>query len=193
MDHWVNILPVIAITAACLYSLISEEWETSILSISLVYIAGFLILIQFWPFSFSLVKLVTGLMSLVILGVSFNSYHSLHLPVINGQKIFQLVALGLVYLILGFMAVRISGFLLLPLEIGIGALFAIGYGIIQLGMSHEPFKVFLALLIIIFGFEMVYSANEGSLLVSGLLAFISLGLAMTGGYLIMHARQGDEE
>ncbi len=193
MDYWFNFLPVALIMLACLYCIISENWATSILSIGLVYIAGFLILIQFWPFSFSLVKLVTGLMSLVVLGVSINTYHSFRMPTINGEKLFRLVALGLVFLILGFLAVRISKFLLLPLEIVLGALFAIGFGVIQLGISQEPYKVFLALLVIIFGFEMVYSANEASLLVSGLLAAINLGLAMIGGYLIMNAKQGGAE
>jgi hypothetical protein len=193
MDHWLNVLPVGLIMLACLYSIVSEDWATSILSISVVYIAGFVILIQFWPFSFSLVKLVTGLMSLVVLGVSINTYHSFRLPTINGEKLFRLVALSLVLLILGFLAVRISSYLLLPLEIVIGALFAIGFGVIQLGISQEPYKVFMALLVIIFGFEMVYSANETSLLVSGLLAVINLGLAMTGGYLIMNAKQGGAE
>jgi hypothetical protein len=55
---------------------------------------------------------------------------------------------------------------------------------LHLGLTTSPLRVILGLLTVLGGFEVIYAALEGSILVAGLLAAITLGLAMIGAYLI---------
>jgi hypothetical protein len=59
-----------------------------------------------------------------------------------------------------------------------------GIGLLQLGMTANPFRASLGLLTVLAGFETLYAAVESSLLVAGLLAAINLGVALAGAYLL---------
>jgi hypothetical membrane protein len=60
----------------------------------------------------------------------------------------------------------------------------VGMGLIHLGMTTRPLRVLLGLLTTLSGFELVYAAVENSVLVAGLLAVVTLGLALVGAYLL---------
>jgi hypothetical protein len=57
-------------------------------------------------------------------------------------------------------------------------------GLLQLGMTTHPLRVVLGLLTLLSGFEILYAAVEVSVLVTGLLALINLGMALVGSYLV---------
>jgi hypothetical protein len=57
-------------------------------------------------------------------------------------------------------------------------------GLLHLGLTVHPLRITLGLLITLAGFEILYASLENSILVTGLLAVITLGLALTGSYLV---------
>jgi hypothetical protein len=57
-------------------------------------------------------------------------------------------------------------------------------GLLQLGMTTQTIKVIIGLLTVLAGFEVFYATIESSVLVAGLLAMITIGLAAAGAYLI---------
>jgi hypothetical protein len=65
-----------------------------------------------------------------------------------------------------------------------GAMILISLGLLHLGLTTHPFRVVLGLLTILSGFEILYSAVESSILITGLLAIVTLGLAIAGAYMI---------
>jgi hypothetical protein len=69
----------------------------------------------------------------------------------------------------------------------------ISMGLLNLGITSQPLPVSLGLLMILAGFEILYAAVEGSVLVAGLLAAVSLGLALTGAYLLTATESGQPE
>lgn len=71
-------------------------------------------------------------------------------------------------------------------------LLLVGMGLIQLGFSNQAFRVILGLLTILSGFEIFYASIEDSALVAGLLAGISLGLALIGAYLLLAPTMQEE-
>jgi hypothetical protein len=91
------------------------------------------------------------------------------------------------------MVYRISNYLSISLEVVFASVLLIGFGIIQLGITHEPYKLFLAILILFFGFELIFSANETSLLVNGMLAAVSMLVALMGSYIIINEFETSEE
>jgi hypothetical protein len=62
-----------------------------------------------------------------------------------------------------------------------------GMGILHLGITAQPMRVTIGLLTVFSGFEIVYAALEGSILVAALLATIDLGVALVGAYLLTAA------
>jgi len=58
-------------------------------------------------------------------------------------------------------------------------------GLLHLGLTSSALRVTLGLLTVLAGFEILYAAVETSVLVAGLLAAVSLGLALAGAYLLV--------
>jgi len=84
------------------------------------------------------------------------------------------------------MAPPIAGWISnIQLEQVVGALILIGLGLLHLGFTAVPFRIILALLTVLSGFEIIYAGVEKSTLVAGLLAGVNLGLAMVGAYLLV--------
>jgi uncharacterized membrane protein len=65
-----------------------------------------------------------------------------------------------------------------------GSLFLIGMGLLHLGITTRILRVVIALLTVLAGFETLYAAVEGSILVAALLAVVNLGLGLVGSYLL---------
>jgi hypothetical protein len=193
MDNWINLIPIIILAVACLFIILTEDWKRILIGYAVIYLSAFAIIVQFWSFSFSLVKLLTGLMALVVLGISINKHYELPQQKAKSELIFGLIALCLIFLIMIFMVYRISNYLSISLEIVLASLLIIGFGVYQLGITHEVHRVVLAILIIFFGFDLIFSSNESSLLINGLLALISLLVALIGGYLIVNEFEGMDE
>ncbi len=193
MDHWINILPILVLSAACFYVLRNDSLKKILPGYAAIYLSAFSIIVQFWSFTFALIKLISGLMALIILGISIYKHIDSPPLIKKAAIIFKLVAMGLVVIIILFIVEGISGYLSIPLEITLSSLLVIGLGLIQLGVSHEAHKILLAIIILFFGFELAFSTNETSLLVNGLLAFVSLLVALMGGYMIVNEFEVDEE
>jgi hypothetical protein len=79
----------------------------------------------------------------------------------------------------------------IPTESAIGALILIGLGLLQLGLTSHPIRVNIGLLTIISGFEIIYAVVAFSALVAGLLAGVTMGLALLGVYLIFQPTLGE--
>jgi hypothetical protein len=76
-----------------------------------------------------------------------------------------------------------------------GSLILIGMGLLHLGITSYILRVVIGLMTVLSGFEILYSAVEGSILVAALLATINLGLALVGAYLLVaqnNAREAAE-
>jgi hypothetical protein len=103
-------------------------------------------------------------------------------------RIFRLLAGILV--VLGALSITptivewVPGITLAP---AVGALVLMGLGLLQLGLTSHPIRVIIGLLTIISGFEIIYTVVELSALVAGLLAGVTMGLALLGVYLLFES------
>jgi hypothetical protein len=66
-----------------------------------------------------------------------------------------------------------------------GGLMLIAMGLLHLGITSQVLRVTLGLMTVLTGFEILYATVEGSALVTGLLAVITLGLSLVGSYLMI--------
>jgi hypothetical protein len=193
MDHWINLLPILILTAACFYIMLTDEWFLLMAGYAVIYLAGFSIMVQYWSLTFSLIKLLTGLMSLVVLGLSVYKNREKRATPVKSAVVFRCVALGLFFIILTFLVYRISNYLSVPLEIVLASLLILTMSVFQLGITQDHLKLFLAIISLFFGFEMIFSANETSLLINGLLAVLTLLISLMGSYMIVNETEEDKE
>ena len=58
-------------------------------------------------------------------------------------------------------------------------------GILHLGLTAQTWRTILGLLTVFSGFEILYATVETSILVTGFLAVVTLGISLIGAYLLV--------
>jgi hydrogenase-4 membrane subunit HyfE len=168
--------------------LISRDWRWSLGFLAIQYFALFGLIYSHWPLSMSASVLVVGWMAVAVLGMTQLNIKDAPAAETSWPqgRLFRVFASALVLLAdLAALPALIS---LLPnggTPVIFGALVLISLGLLHLGMTLQPLRVILGLFTALAGFEVLFSAIENSILVAGLLAMVTLGLALTGSYLLI--------
>ncbi|MDX9991195.1 MAG: hypothetical protein RBS68_04005, partial [Anaerolineales bacterium] len=126
----------------------------------------------------------TGWMAAAILGITLSNRADF-LPV-QTSRIFKFF-LALVVMGAAVQAVSVVSEWL-PVassSLALAGLLLIAQGILQLGMTVDPFRVSLGLLTTLSGFELLSAPLDNSILVAALLAAVTLGIALIGSYLLL--------
>jgi hypothetical protein len=157
--------------------------------LALQYIGVFALIALSWPLELAVVKLVTGWISGAILGLALLNIRNTdldHEEMIISGIVFRVLAVVLAFLVAYSLAIRLVIWLPeIKFEQAFGGLALIAVGLLHLGLTAIPFRVIIGLLTVLSGFEVLYAAIEQSTLVTGLLAFVTLGLALIGAYLLL--------
>ena len=179
-----SIVAVLLLTVFSFVLFISEEWRWSLIALAVQYVAVFWLVGLNWSIGLAAVKLASGWMAAAILSASQATMQleEAHFGGRSGQ-IFRLMVGGLA-LALAFSAEPALA-RALPGQPTVlwGGMILIGMGLLQLGMTAQPLRAMLGLLTLLSGFEILYAVVEFSVLVAGLLALVTLGLALAGAYL----------
>jgi hypothetical protein len=180
----ISTLAVIAIAISTLLLLLSQNWRWSIVALAFQYLAVFALILLVWPLGLAAVKLVAGWMAGAILGSSQPGTHLIEFsPIRSSAFLFRFFVAMLVWVLVFSITPIVVGLIPLPSSLVTGAMLLIGMGLVQLGMSTRPLRVLLGLLTTLAGFELIYGAVEKSVMVAGLLAVVTLGMAFIGAYL----------
>ncbi len=168
-----------------------RDWRWNIILLTIQYLGMFVLTLQHWPVGMASVKVVAGWMSTAILGMTRSglSEDSFAEESLGARgRLFHLFAAATVVLIV---AVVTPGVDTIMADAGFpvtnGGLLLIGMGLLHLGITTRILQVAIGLMTVLSGFEILYSAVEGSVLVAALLAVINLGLALVGAYLLIAA------
>ena len=169
--------------------LVVRDWRMSILILALQYVGVCVLVALSWTVEMAVVKLVTGWMAGAVLGMAIVSLPdgSQELQQIDVTGVlFRLLLAVLVVLVMASLAPELALWVpgILPVQAYGGAIL-IGMGLVHLSLTVSPLRVVLGLLTVLSGFEILYAVVETSTLVSGLLAGITLGLALVGAYLLI--------
>ena len=97
---------------------------------------------------------------------------------IGASLLVLLAAIGLTNNISTLMPELLSG-------VAQGAMMLLATGILFLGLFDSAFRVGIGLLLLLAGFDILYSSVEPSLAVVALLAFIHIGIALVVSYLLL--------
>jgi hypothetical protein len=198
-------LILVLATSLGLFLVQGGVWSVALLAIQ--YVGVFVLVSLNWPFPLALSTLMAGWIAAFILGFAIYSLQredtlagespeeerrgtgiSFAYGTTISARIFRLLA-GIL-MILGALSATpivlewVPGITLAP---AVGALVLIGLGLLQLSLTSHPIRVIIGLLTIISGFEIIYAVVELIALVAGLLAGVTMGLALLGVYLLFHS------
>jgi hypothetical protein len=180
---------MVLVSLTSLYILISRDWRFSIGALAIQYVGVFLLVSTSWPIELAVTKMVAGWMAGAILGIAVASSSDTRVDIEQPVKFgtsFRLLSAAIFALTVTSVVIN-SGDLLssISYEIQWGSFFLIGIGLLQLSLTSHPFRVVIGLLTLLSGFEIIYATMESSVLVTGLLAGVNLGLALVGAYLLV--------
>lgn len=180
-----SFLAVIVLVITTLFLLLSQNWRWSIIALAVQYLAVFLLVALVWPPGLAAAKLVAGWMAGAVLGASQPAPQLVEDSQSGGPAfIFRLLVAVLVWVLVFTITPTLVALVPLPSNLVMGAMLLIGMGVIHLGVTTRPLRVLLGLLTTLSGFELLYAAVENSVMVAGLLAVVTLGLALVGAYLL---------
>lgn len=186
---------VIVVTSTGL--LLTRDWRWSIILLAAQYLGMFVLVLQHWPLGMAAVKVVAGWMSAAILGMTQSGLSTADPPGEEAwprEQPFRLFAAGIVWLIVVVITPGVDTIMAdAGFAVTSASLLLIGMGLLQLGITSRILRVTIGLMTVLSGFEILYSAVEGSVLVAALLAVINLGLALVGSYLLIASNVKETE
>jgi hypothetical protein len=168
--------------------LMYRDWRWGISFLALQYATVFWLVLQHWPTGMAAAKLVGGWIATASLSMTL-----LNLPVRQEPiekywtqgRTFRLFMVGMAALLAVATAPRVEE--ILPgtgIAVAVGGILLTAMGLLQLGMTTQVLRVILGLLTTLSGFEILYAAMEGSILVAALLVVVNLGLGLVGAYFL---------
>ncbi len=186
-----NWLAGVLILMAGIGLFVSRDWRWNLGAMALQYLAAFWLVHASWPLAASAVKLITGWMACAALGMTLASART-EPGKEHGWRdggFFRLLAAVLAGLVAFILATRLSAWLGIAPPIAWGSLTLMAVGLLLIGITTQPLRVILGLLTLLAGFEITYAAIESSELVTAAQSVITLGLALTGAYLLVAAKE----
>ena len=185
---------VILVTSVGL--LLVRDWRLTIILLAVQYLAMLVLILQHWPLGMATVKVVAGWMSAAILGMTRSGLPAQQFDdesIWPRGRLFRLFAAGIVGLIVSAATPGVSTIMAdAGFAVTSGMLLLIGMGLLHLGITVSLLRVTVGLMTVLAGFEILYSAVEGSVLVAALLAIINLGLALAGSYLLIASNSSED-
>lgn len=192
MENWVNYITITALIAALFGLILADRRRTIAIAFGAIVLFLFSINVQFWTFGFALSKLLTGIMSILILVLTHEQTKGeISYPKVTG-KVFNSVGLAFCIILVLFTINNTSKYLAISHDQVIPSLSILLCGFILLGISQDPFRIVIGLLTVLIGFEVVYGAVEQSLLINGLLTAVELLVAFVGSFLLTPVASGEE-
>lgn len=171
---------------ASLEQLITDNKRISLIALGVQYLGVFLLVIQSWSLTLASIKLIAGWMATAVLTATLFSSDIPDEPATQNQgRVFRILIGVLIWVLAFSIAPGINQWLPLPSVILWSGFILIGLGFLQMGMNKKGSKIVIGLLTTLSGFEILYAAVENSTLVAGILAVITMGIALVGGYLIL--------
>ena len=184
--HQLAPIAVILLILTSTGMLFFRDWRLVLAFFAIQYIGVLILVGNSLPFGLAGIKLVVGWMAAVALGTTQVGQNSLVEE--QGQytnRIFRLLAVSLIIILCYSISPKVIIWLPgVSLPVVFGSLVLIATGLLQLGVTIQSFRVIIGLLAILAGFEILYAVVEPSVLVTGLLAAINLGLALVGSFFL---------
>ncbi len=183
----VGFLVLFLLVVAAFTTLFSKDWRWMLGALAALYLLVFFLVSVSWPLELAAVKLVGGWMAAAVLGLTLlnlseEPQEAEEFP--RGPAFLGLAAALVLVIVTAVAPALLAWSRQFNVTLAWGGLFLIGMGLLQVGLSGSIFRNTLGLLTLLAGFEILYAVVETSILIAGLLALLSLGVALAASYLM---------
>ncbi len=173
--------------------LVLPRFRWVIVALGIQYLAAFWFTASVLPVGLAAVKLLIGLMIVALLASETVSIEkSWNMPSALSSKLLMAVVLVIMWIVIFLAIPIIQSWLNIPTILVWGGMVLLVGGIIQVGLSSQIARVCIGLLTFFSGFEIIYAALEQSVLVSGLLGLVNLGIGLAGLFLVIRSNNEPE-
>ena len=195
LSHMIlNTFLIFASIAMTLLVLVSRAWRWEIFGLSALYLVGFVLIIQIWPFTLAAVKLMSGLMSVALLStVKVNVEEETEQDESLSSRIFVFLLACLTWIIVTATVNDLNEILPISYTNLYTGMIIVCAGILKVSLNQKIFDIVIGLLVFLAGFDIIYSSLEGSALVTGFYSLINLLICVIGSYLEGGFRRGIEQ
>jgi hypothetical protein len=180
---------IILVSLTSVFILMVRDCRYCVGALAVQYIGVFLLVYPSWPVEMAVAKMVAGWMAGAILGIAMTISTGVWQESEKSPKfdpIFRFFASLIIALTVTSLVLHSDAWLfMIDVPIRWGSFILISFGLLQLSLTTHPLRIFIGLLTSLSGFEILYAALEMSTLVTGLLAGITLGLALVGAYILI--------
>jgi len=176
-----NLLIFTSLIAAAVV-ITSRDWRVSIGGLAILYLLVFILVIQIWPIALASVKLISGLMGISLISAARINVEKSQLETPRSELFFRLLLSILVWLVLAASAPTINEWLPISytnLYIGLSL---ISSGLLFSSLVRLPYEKIIGVLLLLIGFDVIYSSLEGSALVTAVYALITILISVLSGY-----------
>jgi len=189
-----NNLLIFSALAAVGLMIAAFDWRMRIAGLASLYLVGFIVILQIWPVALASVKLISGWMGIALLSTSMlNSMDQANKHRFTSEMVFRFLMVVLIWIVIVAVAPSINEWLPIPytnLYIGLSLM---GSGLLFMSLTDDFFEIVLGLLLILAGFDIIYSSLEGSALVTGIYAFIIILICLISAYFSPAVSDREEE
>ncbi|HBH11535.1 MAG TPA: hypothetical protein DDX29_00200 [Clostridiales bacterium] len=181
---FIVLLAVIVLSITTIF--LADSLRTTLIFLTVLYFCVFFLLLQVWPVGLAAVNLITGILTVAVI----NTYCS-NLTVTNDspRNVLDILTIVFIGVITFAFAPQLATYLTESSQFLIIGFFLFAIGLLQAGISSDPFRVLIGLLIFSLGFQVIYAPLEGSALVTALMSVIQIVLAFVVSRLIMRNRE----
>lgn len=184
---------LVLLMASSLCILMLQNFRLALAALAAQYLLIFLLITSVFPSSLALVKLLVGWMitALLVSEIRLIEKDWENRIALSGNLLRGGVLILLwIVVYLGLPLIQ----LWIPVNqtVLLGGMILLSGGLIQIGLSSQVLRVSLGLLTLFSGFEIIYAALEPSVLVSGLLVLVNIGIGLTGLFLVIRGKEENE-
>lgn len=165
---------------------LTDSARVTLAFLGVLYLCSFVLILQVWPLGLAAVHLLTGLLTVIIVNFYCSKITWQPSTPRNALDILLIVFVGVVAFAL---APQVVVYLTEPLQHLVIGFFLFITGLLQAGTSQEEFRVFIGLLILTLGFQVIYAPLEGSALVTALISLVQIALALVGARILIKNRE----
>ncbi len=178
-------IPALLLILSSFILILFLSWRYTLLALVVQYVAVFWLIAQTLPVGLAAVKLIVGWMAGAMLASSqINLGEELPQTDLSGRIFRGFVMIFGVVVAFSVLPAAETWIPVAPSLLNGGLILLIS-GLIQLGLTSNPFRLSIGLLTFLAGFEMIYAGLVSSVLVVGLLGLINLGVGLAGSYFIL--------
>ncbi len=188
----ISVIAVLILIITTTVLLLINQWRWMSIAWAFQVFSVFWLTTLSWTISESIVKLIGGWITIAIVS---STHPDITLETdketISAGFGFRFLIAGMIWLLSFSISPVIQTLIQARIEIIWGGMLLFASGLIQVGLAKNYIRTIIGLITFISGFEVMYASIESSVLVSGLLVFITIGLSWLTIY--FNAVPGDSQ